>query len=352
MRVKNVFKILKEIKYLRSVLKQYSDRMVKGEYLLLKNFRTISLKNENALDFSKLYFKKPNESARMGQIAQKFNSLKTFVNKNKKTTEEYDIIYTSNNNNKIREVKLFSSKQKKMLVICVSEEEKQKQIKQYERFHSAYNMPLVKDIGYYENAFEISLISIKEFPEERKALKSICDSTVLATSSPEKCKKVSAEEITDFSYSAEENELLEGIRSKISKDALLEELPFSVQHGDISKENLLYGEADGKTDFWWIDWEHARERVFFYDLFFYMINSAYYYNDEALRLYLSGEMDEILKAFFNHFGVKFNSEKRKDYLLIYMMVFLKERVCAFGRVSALREYVEFLEKLWANGGVK
>ena len=160
------------------------------------------------------------------------------------------------------------------------------------------------------------------------------------------------EEITDFSYSAEENELLEGIRSKISKVALLEELPFSVQHGDISKENLLYGEADGKTDFWWIDWEHARERVFFYDLFFYIVNSAFYYNTAAYDLYMGGEADEMLKEFFNHFGVNFDPNKRKDYLLIYMIDFLKERVCAFSRVSALKEYCEFLEAHEFFGGVK
>ncbi len=343
MTIKGVMYILHEVTYLRSVLKKYSGRMEKGEYSLRPNFRTLALKETGPLEFSEKYLKKPNESARMGYIASKFNGIKTFVNKNRKTTAEYDLIYTSNNNEKVREVKLFSSKEKKILVICTSPDEKIKQLSQYERFGGSYNMPKVKENNDYQNAFEISMVGLKEFPHESAALENICNSTVLATPSVATLEKVSAERLVDFSYNEEMNELLEKLRSKISKEVLDMEIPFCIQHGDISKENLLYGEADGKTDFWWIDWEHARERVFFYDLFFYIINSALYYDTAAYDLYMSGQADETLKAFFSHFGLSFDPEKRRDYLLIYMIDFLKERVCAFSRVSALRDYVEFIE---------
>lgn len=344
MKIKNILHILREVKYLRSVLKRYSGRLVKGEYVLLANFRTLSLQNSETFNFANLYLKKPNESSRLAEIAQRFNKKKSFVNRNKKTTAEYDVIYTSNNYDKTREVKLFSSGKKKLLVICTSQEEKAKQLSQYERFNSSYNMPKVKDNDYYPNAFEISMVSLKTFPEETRALENICQSTATSNPSTTMLEKLSVQELIGFYYEeAEINELLERLSSKINNDILTLELPCCVQHGDLSKENLLYGEADGKTDFWWIDWEHAKERVFFYDYFFYIINSARYYNTAAYDLYMSGGTDEMLKDFFHHFGVKFEPEKRNDYLLIFMIDFLKERVCNFGRVSDLREYCDFLE---------
>ena len=119
-------------------------------------------------------------------------------------------------------------------------------------------------------------------------------------------------------------------------------IPLSLQHGDLSKDNLLYGECDGKKDFWWIDWEHADERVFFYDYFFYITNSAIYYDTLAYEHYMSGEADEDLKCFFDHFGLKYTPERKKDYFLIFSVVFLKERVCDTGRLETLKTYCNFI----------
>ena len=86
-----------------------------------------------------------------------------------------------------------------------------------------------------------------------------------------------------------------------------------------------------------------RERIFFYDYFFYIINSAIYYDTKAYECYMSGEADENLKDLFSHFGLEFDSKKRRDYFLLFAVAFLKERVCDFGRVAALKTYCDFIE---------
>lgn len=64
-------------------------------------------------------------------------------------------------------------------------------------------------------------------------------------------------------------------------------VPLCMQHGDLSQDNLIYGKSEGITRYWWIDWEHDDNRVFFYDVFFYMLNAAFCSNDRrSMELYL------------------------------------------------------------------
>jgi hypothetical protein len=159
----------------------------------------------------------------------------------------------------------------------------------------------------------------------------------------EELKKKSVRELISFSYGdGEMDRLLAELASQISESALNTELPLCVQHGDLSKDNLMYGESDGKVDFWWIDWEHAGERVFFYDYFFYIINSAMFFDTKAYMCYASGDADKALGSFFARFGVEFAPEKKRDYFLIFAIVFLKERVCDRGFIEAMRKYCDFI----------
>ena len=124
-------------------------------------------------------------------------------------------------------------------------------------------------------------------------------------------------------------------------------IPICVQHGDLSKENLIFGECEGKLDFWWIDWEHIGERAFFYDYFFYIINSSLYYDMNAYKSYISGEADDSLRKMFAHFALEFNSEDRFNYFLLFTIPFLKERVCSKGGLPVLKTYYNLIEAMEA-----
>ena len=343
MRIKSVLHILSEIRYLRSILKKYSSCFAAGKYIVFDGFRAMSLNDESTLKRAHLYFDKPGVSARMASIASKLNKINYYTNKNKKSTSEYDAFYTANNFDKVREVKLFSFKRNKILTVCTSLAEMEKQLKQYDRFKNAYSMPEVKRYEAYPNSFEISMIDIKEFPGNKLALESISKATAAFNPSPDALKRVSVKELIAHPYdNAEMNSLLDNLCDQIDDTMMDIAIPFSIQHGDLSKDNLLYGECDGKKDFWWIDWEHADERVFFYDYFFYIINSALYYDTLAYEHYMNGDADEDLKRFFAHFGLIFDPTKKKDYFLIFAIIFLKERVCNANYIEALKIYCKFI----------
>ncbi len=130
---------------------------------------------------------------------------------------------------------------------------------------------------------------------------------------------------------------------KIISAAMNLGIPKCVQHGDLSRSNLIYGLCEGKEDFWWIDWEYSADRVFFYDYFFYILNTAMYYsNTTALDEYLNGKYDDSLKAFFDCFCLEFDAQLRKDYYMIFALDFLRERVCDRGNSIALSMYRDFI----------
>lgn len=343
MRIRSALNILREIKYMKSVIKRYGDRLSKGKYILFDGFRAMALNDSATLNRAHPYFDKPGIRPRMASIAAKLNKFGYYSNNNNKTTSEYEAFYTANNYDKVREVKLFSFKRNKILTVCTSAADAEKQIKQYNNFGNTYSMPTIKKSDYYPNSFEISMIKLKDFPGDSTALKTISQSTVNFNSSSDTLNRVLIKDLITCSYENEDiNFHLKILIDQIDKSLLDIELPLCIQHGDLSKDNLLYGECDGTENFWWIDWEHARERVFFYDYFFYIINSALYYDNHAYDYYMSGCADENMKNFFAHFGLTFDPQKRRDYFLIFAVIFLKERVCDVGRVEALKMYCDFI----------
>ncbi len=75
-----------------------------------------------------------------------------------------------------------------------------------------------------------------------------------------------------------------------------------------------------------------------------MLNTAvYYFDTEALELYFNGQCDDHLKELFKEFNLTYNSRCRKDYFIIFLLDFLKERVCNLDGVQALKKYYDFIK---------
>lgn len=346
MKIKSVLNILKEIKYLKSVLSLYGDSLVVGKYHLFDGFRSMALNDPEAIKRANPYFTKPGVNSRMASIARKLNQVGYFKNKNRNSTEEYEAFYTANNYDKVREVKLFSFAKKKMMTICVNSAQADEQISQYHSFGNVYDMPKVKKVEKYPNAIEIAMIDLQKRPDEKFALESIACSGIRARSlSQDVPKTVPARELLQASYQdLNMNEILEKLISQIDPSILDIEIPVCIQHGDLSKDNLLYGISDKKESFWWIDWEHVGQRVFFYDYYFYILNSAFYYDIQAYDCYFSQAVDQKLAEFFESFGIPFMPQHKKDYFLLFTIVFLKERICDKNNLIALNSYYDFICK--------
>ena len=343
-KIKSLLKIFKEIVYIRSVLRRYGDSLMRGRYYQHNIFRALSLNAPTTVENASRYFDDKDSNGRMARIAQFLNKIGFFKNKNRKSTEEYEAFYCANNYDKVREVKLFSFQRRKILTICTSLDEFNKQVTQYEELNKSYNLPQIKRCDKYEHSFEIDLIELEKIDNEASALENIAQSTANYNQLHENCIISSAQDSVAVLYPSKEIEYyMKKLLDKIYEPLRSFGVPNCIQHGDLSKDNLIFGESNGKKDFWWIDWEHIGTRVFFYDYFFYIVHSAFYGKWEAFNSYMSGEGDETLDKFFDSFGCKYEKQYKFDYLLIYIVHFLNERVCFKFGISMLKKYYEFIE---------
>lgn len=344
MRVRYILRTIEQIRYLRLTIRRYGDSLKKGKYFMFNGYRALSNDSSESLNRAKVYFEKTKKLTKIDVLAMKINNTRYFYNSNKNSSEEYDAVYTANNFDKTREIKLFSFSENKILTICTNENERKKQIEQYENFGTAYNMPRVTPKDKYSNSYEIAMVDLLPVPDVILAFEEIADSIIRFNFDSNKFEKASVEKLIELDCYDEMNSLLGDLVSKIDESLLQTEIPVCIQHGDLSKDNLIYGLSENKESFWWIDWEHASKRVFFYDYFFYVLNSTMYSDETTYQSYMSQECDLVLEKFFNHFGLKFDADRKKDYFLIFAIVFLKERVCDSVKINALKKYISLINE--------
>jgi len=347
-RVKQVKRVLGEICYFKRLLKTYGEHLLPGQYYLFPGLRAIAA--TRSLEKAKTYFGKKAKPSKTQKLISAINGTNYYRNKRQSNLETYEAVYSANNYDKVREIKLFSFERNEILTFCTCEQARQKQLEEYEGLRGYFGMPRVQrqDVGRY--AYKISMVTLVPRPEERLSLEAVCR-CVAAYYQAHRAEQddVLASQIMNISYPQKDiQDLLLELTQRIDPAVLEMRIPLCFQHGDLSRDNLLYGSCDGKTDFWWIDWEHARQRIFFYDYFFYILNTAVYYHDmSALKAYLCGDYQPHLQEFFAQFGLRYDQTHCRDYLLIFAVAFLKERVCDLNNTAALKMYCDFLnEMIW------
>lgn len=349
MMVTSILHLMKQARYVKSVMKKCGHLLSPGKYHIFDNFRSVCLEKTEIRNQAKRYFGFPSRTRLRVYIARILNGLHYFSVSEGRSCGTYEAIYLANNHDKDREAKLFSFTDRKILTLCTSRDEMCRQLGEYEMLHGAYKMPRVEKSDEFENALVVAMIQRLKFPGNAQALTAIAQAEMENFRSTADLPRRPVEELIRFSYSDETmTTCLSALAQQISRDLLSCSFPLCMQHGDLSKDNLIFGESEGETAFWWIDWEHIGDRVFFYDYFFYVINSAVYNDTGAFACYISGQNDEVLNQYFAHFGIDFDPGKKWDYFMIFAIVFLKERVCDLGHVSALVRYCRMLENLRGN----
>ena len=315
--------------------------MGKGRYKLLSCMRVVLL-DEDWIEINGMqYFGRMTGSRLSSKIVNVFNKINLLKN-HKSRVNFYQAMYIANNDNRERDVKLFSFDKRKILTICASKEDYDKQVLIFNKLSKSHNMPSIFSIDEYPNAYEMPMIDLEERPMAGAVLHEISHATALRA---DNAQKNSVKMVIEAEYdSVEINEILKKLAAYIDSTLLQWDIPLSTQHGDLSMDNLLYGEADGRHGFWWIDWEHIGDRIFFYDYFFYILNAAKCSNHlEALESYFSGDSDDGVKHMFNAFGCVFDEKYRLGYFLVASICILKERVCCLGHLETLKEYYEFIK---------
>ncbi|HHY82923.1 MAG TPA: phosphotransferase [Clostridiales bacterium] len=109
------------------------------------------------------------------------------------------------------------------------------------------------------------------------------------------------------------------ILGNISVTAITEKIPFVELHGDLWSSNILIDKS-GHEKIYYIDWEKTRPYMFYYDIFYLLLNECFIrQNYTYAEKYLSGELDEILSSIFQIFGFQYEPEHRFDYLYLALL---------------------------------
>ena len=65
-----------------------------------------------------------------------------------------------------------------------------------------------------------------------------------------------------------------------------------------------------------IDWEHFGVNIFYFDIFYLILNEAIRNkNDVPLKCLLTGEIDQMLNSFFQTYGFMYEKKKIRMYLM-------------------------------------
>ena len=347
MNFKGIRRTVHELLYFKKIIKQYGAQLLPGNYYLFPSMRAIAADNPDSMECAKLYFEKKKAASKATALITKLNQSSFYHNRQKSDLEKYEAVYVANNYDKVREIKLFSFQRKQILTICTSAQICRQQLEEFQQLHSYFSMPGLAAQPDNERGYTISMVSLLPRPEEKQALENIATCcSAYHVAHPAQTNSLPVCHILDFSYDDPTLvQPLADLANRINNTAKQLQIPLCLQHGDLSRDNLIYGNCDEKDDFWWIDWEHARPRLFFYDYFFYILNTAVYFKDTtALQNYLQGDYDRHLSEFFEKFSMDYDPHLRKDYFLIFAVVFLKERVGDRGNARAMKMYCDFINQ--------
>ncbi len=91
-----------------------------------------------------------------------------------------------------------------------------------------------------------------------------------------------------------------------------------LSHGDCYFLNYLF---DGEQ-YYLIDFEHPGEKIFFYDIIYYIVDDFYLNNHHLAYNYLNGKMDLMFEKLFNLAGATYQKEMRFIYFLVVFNDFM------------------------------
>lgn len=272
-------KFLSDLQFQKNFLKQHKAYLKKGVYVLHDNLRTYILKGYKLDDWL------PNSKHSLKNmikilIARIFYSVRIRDNGTEFSAQAVYFANTPDHSN--RDAKFFDYESKRLRTICPNKARFDTYIHNWQYFKNYFPLPdlLFADEEHY--VFDEKMIEKRSVPDSEWQ-------TVFQT-------------IFDI-YSAYFN--TPGIDTKnvvykcvYMKNEKNEHSNQSItlyrQHGDLSADNFIY-DADGKVFF--IDYEHADYYPIFYDLFFLIVHSyVWENNDIGIKLLESGAFDSYINS--------------------------------------------------------
>lgn len=350
MTIKGLMFRLEQIRYIQRVFRRMSRYLDIGGYCLQNNMRSLVRKKDKKV-YSRYFRDEPKEGI-WGLMIKILNAFNFFCIKKDASVKlgTYGALYIANNNDCVREIKLLDAVNGNVKVFFTDIHTKTDYIELYNELSGMFRMPKIRSNEHTDdNSLVISLIRKEEGFSDLDAIRSICSAHIHQL---ERISRLNLQHIEKIEpnlnaddVSCESKSLVERIKMYMSKEVFQERYIFCLQHGDLSADNLMYGEVDKEVDYWWIDWEHVGNRVFFYDVYFYILNNAVAdKNYIPTQNFLSGLYDDELERLFSAAGHKYLRNKRKEYFIRFAIDFINERLSAERIKGAVEQYSNYFDK--------
>lgn len=320
----------------KNIVERFSESrefLFPGNYRFDESLTYIHLDDQNTS-------KKTNDLFSQGlQVVNFFNDrffVKTVVSKilrfyfnkklviNRSASDDYKgTVYLPGGNG--NDVKIFNFENNEVLIAFSNKETFEKKMATYKQFSPHFPIPLIIDsidnkqriieryIDYksshnWDN-YDFNFVINEIFRKYLEYFKEITSNDVYGMVTPEEI----------FQKIIVKNQFLQEIQTGISPELM--KAPFATVsiHGDLWSSNILIDKEETNKIFF-IDWELSGEMYLFYDFFVFMWNEALT-NKRYLfiRSYMNGEYDDYYAHAFEIFDLKFDKEKRVEYLNIFFL---------------------------------
>ncbi len=142
MNLKSIYRTFFEIRYFKLLIKKYGQSLLPGRYMLYPSMRAIALDSASVLDSANKYFDIKTSPSKTTALISGINKTSYYKNSNKSQGEKYEAIYSANNIDAVREIKLFSFSRNEILTVCTGKEAYDKQFDEYNSFKDYFAMPI------------------------------------------------------------------------------------------------------------------------------------------------------------------------------------------------------------------
>lgn len=249
---------------------------------------------------------------------------------NKKCKEEFSgSVFAVSGNGK--DYKIFDFKNKKVLWKFSCEEGFISKINNYEFFSRYFTMPKQYGNNHHERMVieeYIDFIPYNHWTDQDYSyvINQTFDKYIYYF---QQCRQLRAYNYSTINYYLEElqeqDSVLQYVKNNIQPELLKMKIPVLRMHGDLWTSNMLLGK-EPDSNVYYIDWEHSKELVFFYDFFFILWNDAFLRaNHYYLEQFIRGEYDNHLEEIFSIFDLQYNGSLKVDYFSMFFLVKFKER---------------------------
>lgn len=248
--------------------------------------------------------------------------------------------------------RIFDLEHKKVLSIFTEENEFQSVIENYEYFNQYFPMPKIlwadnKGLQIMEELVSFQPYNSWSEEDYLYVLDEIFDRYFEYLSMCCHDPMTSNKTAINVYQSLSKNNEIQFLMDKINPAFFKINIPYRKLHGDLWTSNILFAKGE-KNPIKFIDWEHSKEFMFFYDIFNFMWLEYYVHNNLIyLDKYFSGEYDDPFERIFSLFKLPFAETCRMDYLNIFLLNFFEKRLVYLDEIDRkgyINKYKRLLEE--------